>query len=479
MHFFGREDLLQRLQDLWGKKVSSLVTCRGRRRIGKSTLIEQFAKQSKARFIKIEGLKPESRTTKEDELDAFASQLSSQTTAESSRPADWLRAFIRLAKEIKPREKTVVLLDEVSWMAHGDSLFAATLKIAWDNHFKDHDRLILVVCGSVSAWIKENIIDNGAFYGRRSLDIVVPELPLSECVKFWGDALERVAVRDIADVLSVTGGVPRYLEELNPGLSAQENIRKMCFLPKAPLRVDFDEMFADVITRQPRFSSQVIRAIVNGPKSVTEIAKFLDVGKGGNITNALLQLVESGMVAADSGKNPETGADIRECRYRLSDNYSRFYLKYIEPAKGMIDSNAFHFDGLDRFAGWDSIMGLQFENLVLNNFRSLLAPLHLDNVMLTSAAPYSRRGVSSGGREGVQVDLLLQTRMSMCIVEIKRKANIGREIIDEVRRKCRLVPKKRGVSLHTAIVYEGEIAPSVEADGYFDAVIPFRRLLGI
>ena len=51
--------------------------------------------------------------------------------------------------------------------------------------------------------------------------------------------------------------------------------------------------------------------------------------------------------------------------------------------------------------------------------------------------------------------------------------------IDEVRRKCRLVPKKRGVSLHTAIVYEGEIAPSVEADGYFDAIVPFRRLLGI
>ena len=69
--------------------------------------------------------------------------------------------------------------------------------------------------------------------------------------------------------------------------------------------------------------------------------------------------------------------------------------------------------------------------------------------------------------------------MSMCVVEIKRKASIGREIIDEVRRKCRLVPRRRGVSLHTAVVYEGEIAPSVEADGYFDAVIPFRRLLGM
>ncbi len=478
MSFFGREDLLQRLQDLWGKRVSSLITCRGRRRIGKSTLIERFAKQSRARFIKIEGMKPEEHTTKEDELDSFASQLSSQTDAESSRPADWLRAFIRLSKEIKGREKTVVLLDEVSWMAYGDPSFAATLKIAWDNHFKKHDRLILVVCGSVSAWIKENIIENGAFYGRRSLDIVVPELPLSECVKFWGDAAERIAVRDIVDVLSVTGGVPRYLEELNPGLSAMENIRKMCFLPKAPLRVDFDDMFTDVITKQPRFAAQVLRCLVDGPKSVTEIAMSLDIGKGGNITNALTQLAESGMVASDSGKNPETGADIRECRYRLSDNYARIYLKYIEPVKGLIDSGTFHFRGLEQFAGWNSIMGLQFENLVLNNYRQLLAPLHLDNVMLVSAAPYARRG-RPNGREGVQIDLLLQTKMSMCVVEIKRKAKIGREIIDEVRRKCKLLPKRRGVSLHTAIVYEGEIAPSVEADGYFDAVIPFRRVLGL
>ena len=100
--------------------------------------------------------------------------------------------------------------------------------------------------------------------GLPATGIVVPELPLNECVKFWGDAAERVAVRDIVDVLSVTGGVPRYLEELNPGLSAVENIRKMCFLPKAPLRVDFDDMFTDVITKQYRFSAQILRCLVDG-----------------------------------------------------------------------------------------------------------------------------------------------------------------------------------------------------------------------
>ena len=479
MDFYGRTELLRQLDDLWGKRVSSLVTCRGRRRIGKSTLIERFAIKSKARFIKLEGIRPEANTTKEDELASFASQLSSQTSAEDSRPADWLRAFIRLSKEIKPREKTVVLLDEVSWMAHGDPKFSGMLKIAWDNYLKKNDRLILVVCGSVSTWIRENIIESGAFYGRRSLDVVVPELPLCECVKFWGGAAERMSVRDIVDVLSVTGGVPRYLEEVSPLLSAKENVRKMCFLPKSPLRTDFDEMFCDVITRQPKFSGKVLRSLVDGAKSVTEIAAALGVGKGGNVTNALTQLVESGMVAEDVGKNPETGADIRERKYRLCDNYSRFYLRHIEPVKDSIDAGTFSFGGFGQFAGWDSTMGFAFENLVVNNLRSLIAPLHLDGVMIMSAAPYRRRGGGKGDGGGCQIDLLIQSRMSMCVVEIKRQTNIGREVIDEVCEKCNRLPQRRNTSLHTALVYEGEIAPSIEADGYFDAIIPFRTLLGI
>ncbi len=477
MKFFGRTELLAQLRDLWGKRVSSLVTCRGRRRIGKSTLIERFATQSKARFIKLEGLKPQAGTTKEDELDSFAEQLAAQTGAESSRPESWLHAFIRLSKEIDGHQRTVVLLDEASWMAHGDPLFAATLKVAWDNYLKKHDRLILVVCGSVSVWIKENILESGAFFGRRSLDMVVPELPLSECVKFWGEAASRVATREIVDVLSVTGGVPRYLEEVDPGLSARENIRRMFFLPNASLRVDFDEMFKDAITRQPKFSGEVLRCLVDGPRNLTEIARTLGVAKGGNITNAIAQLEESGMVASDFGRNPETGAEVRERRYRLRDNYSRFYLKYVEPSKSAIDRGTFAFSGLDQFAGWESIMGLQFENLVVNNLRELLKALHMDKVMITSAAPWMKRGSASAGTKGCQIDLLVQSRMSMCLVEIKRQSHIGREIIEEVREKCASLPRPGGVSLRTALVFDGELAASVEADGFFDAVIPFSSLL--
>ena len=256
--FFGREDLLADLLALWHKRVPSFVTCRGRRRIGKSTLIERFAMRSGARFIKIEGLRPKAKMTAQDELANFANQLAVQTGAESTVPQNWLSAFVRLERELKDKGRTVVLLDEVSWMAYGAPTFAGTLKIAWDNYFKKHPKLVLVVCGSVSTWIKENIIEEGSFYGRRSLDIVVPELPLSECVKFWGRAAERIDIREIIDMLSVTGGVPRYLEEIDPGVSANENIRRLCFRPKAILREDFDES-ARTSTRCSGMSSRICR----------------------------------------------------------------------------------------------------------------------------------------------------------------------------------------------------------------------------
>ena len=148
--FFGREEELNQLGGLWRKSVSSLVTCRGRRRIGKSVLIEEFSRRTKARFIKIEGKRPQKGWSNETELEAFAEQLAAQTGAETTPPSNWLNAFIRLSDKITDDEKTVVLLDEISWLGHFDDTFAATLKIAWDNYFKKHDKLILVVCGSVS-----------------------------------------------------------------------------------------------------------------------------------------------------------------------------------------------------------------------------------------------------------------------------------------------------------------------------------------
>ena len=476
--FFGREELIERLESLFRKRTSSFVTCRGRRRVGKSTLIEKFAERAGARFIKIEGIKPRVKLNNAMELENFAAKLAAQTGCDSSVPNNWLNAFLRLDGQIRDNEKTVVLLDEISWMAHYDPLFAGTLKGAWDDHFKKHPRLVFVLCGSVSSWIRDNILEDGSFYGRRSLDIVVPELPVCECAKFWGKAA-RLDPREILDVLSVTGGIPRYLEEIDPSASANENIRRLCFLPKSPLREDFDEMFSDVVTRQPQFTALVLRCLKGEPRSVSEIACEIGMERGGRISDSLEQLAECGLVFSDGGVNPKSGRNVRESRYRLNDNYSRFYLRYIEPVKDVIDRAAFTFGSLDSLDGWESIMGLQFENLVLANLGSLVGMLGLGNAQILSAAPYRRAASRDGTRKGVQIDLLIQTRRSMCIVEVKRRREIDREVIDEVAEKVNRLPHRSGISMRTALVYEGNLAPIVEADGYFDAIVPFAKLLGL
>lgn len=475
MEFWGREEELGELESLWGKHSGSLVTCRGRRRIGKSTLIEEFARKSKSKFIKIEGVRPTQGHSNTDELAAFGEQLAAQTRAEDSAPASWLKAFMRLDREIDDKERTVVLLDEISWLGHYDATFADMLKIAWDNYWSKHDRLVVVVCGSVSGWIKEHFVDNGAFYGRRSLDLVVKELPLDVCVKFWGKAAKRVQVREIADVLSVTGGVPWYLRELNPGLSAAENIGRMAFRSKSVLREDFDEMFSDVITKQPNLSGKVIRKLVDKSRSLTEIAEALEMEKGGKLSEVLEQLEEAGLVASDSGRNPNTGAITRERHFRLSDNYSRFYLKYIEPEKSVIDSGSYKFVSLEGLDEWETIMGFQFENLILNNYPQLIEPLHLGNALIESVAPY-RRG-REGDVKGVQIDILFQTKRNIYVIEVKRQVKIGKDVISEVETKIDKLGNVKGRSVRAVLVYDGSLSAGVETEGYFDALIPFNKLL--
>ena len=273
------------------------------------------------------------------------------------------------------------------------------------------------------------------------------------------------------------GCLPRYLEEVDPGMSADDNIRRMAFSVKSTLRMDFDDMFADVVTRQPMLAGRVLLALKGAPLSVSEIAVALEMERGGKLSSALMQLEEAGLVAVDAGKNPETGDDVRERRYRICDNYTKFYLNHIEPQKKMIDDGSYAFLSLTGLPNWEIDMGYVFENLVVNNYRELFRPMHIGNALVESAAPFRR--VKSGTCPGVQIDLMLQTRCAVYLVEIKRRHNIGREVEDEVKKKETKISIADGKSLRRVLVYDGKLAPIVETDGFFDSIIPFARLLGL
>ena len=473
--FFGREEILEQLDAQLASPIASLVTCRGRRRIGKSTLIEEFARRSKVRFIKLEGLSPREADTNKKQLTAFARQLSEQTGVPLRPLASWFDAFARLDGVITDNERTVVFLDEVSWMGKYDPDYPGELKYAWDNRFKKNKRLMLVVCGSVSTWITKNILRNKAFVGRPTLNLVVGELPLRDCVRFWGKRAARTSASDMFDVLSVTGGVPKYLELMNPRLSPAENLRALCFTPGGILVDEFDDIFTDVFEGKGTVKRRILECLGSGSFSGKELAEMLDVENNGHFLEDLEELKLAGFIARDGGVNPQSGARSRLFRYRISDNYTRFYIKYIAPNKDLIEKGLFRFTDLEQLPGWQSILGFQFECLVLNNISGLLRRLGLERTLLVSAAPYRRAAHARG--EGCQIDLLIQTRRTVWVVEFKRRREIGREVIDEVAEKVKRLGIGRRVPVRTALVYSGHLSPAVEADGFFDAVVDAADIL--
>ena len=104
-------------------------------------------------------------------------------------------------------------------MAHGDATFLPKLKNAWDLYFKKNQEIIVALCGSISLWIEKNILGSTGFVGRQSLTLTLEEMPLNDCAQFWIDNNNHISALEKLLMLSVTGGIPRYLEEIDSKLS--------------------------------------------------------------------------------------------------------------------------------------------------------------------------------------------------------------------------------------------------------------------
>ena len=471
--FVGRKEYLNSLEMLWNKPTASLVTCRGRRRIGKSTLIEEFAARTADHFIEIEGLPPRKGMTDRRQRRHFGDILSDQTGCRRVTPKSWMAAFGMLDEVIPQSGRTVVLLDEISWMGSRNPDFAGFLKGAWDKLWRKHDNLVIVLCGSVSSWIADNILNSTGFVGRNSLDVEVTELSLPECVSCWGAAGERLSVLEKLDFLAVTGGVPRYVEEIQPGYSVAENINRMCFSSDGLLFREFDATFSEVFGRTTQSRGKVLRALAEKPLSMSELAAVGKLSANGRLSRILKELEYAGFVSGDAGLNPETGEPFRIERYRIRDAYTRFYLHYVEPKREAIRKGLFKFSSVEQLVGWSAWLGLQFETLVLNHVTELFPHLGLGRTLVLSAAPYQRKDADG---ENCQIDLLILTASTALVVEIKRRKKIDRTVIDEVREKVRRLKVASDRSIRTALVYAGELSEGVPADGYFDFIVPAEKL---
>lgn len=445
-------------------------------RIGKSRLAEEFAVQS-PKFYRFTGLAPDKETTSQVQRDRFALQLHQQTGLPEFKTDDWSKLFALLFERVKSG-RVVILFDEITWMGSKDATFLSKLQAAWEDYYKRNPKLILILCGSVSAWIEKNILSSTGYFGRISIKHTLDELSIHYCnelmikLGFKGSDYERLML------LSVMGGIPWYLEQIDPELTAEENIKQLCFVKEGLLVDEYQKIFHDLFSdKRLAIHQKIVEALAEQTTDYEYIAQKINYDSGGSLSSYLDELVQSGYVARDYTWDIKNAKPSSKSRYRLKDNYLRFYLKYIAPKLSQINKQQYLNISLEALPGFESVIGLQIENLILNNRRLVHEKLGIDPNSIVNDNPYFQSKTSK--HDSCQIDYLIQTKhKTLYVCEIKFSINkVGPNVINEVQKKIdRLNPRKGYAYLPVLIAVNG-LENSVISKDFFYKIIDMADLL--
>jgi len=465
--FIGRKQELGLLELLYKRKMPSLVVVKGRRRIGKSRLIREFAKTTTHKtFWSFAGLAPEDGISAQGQRDNFARQLALMLKIPPMTFQDWSDAFEHLSLHIKPGD--IILLDEISWIGSKDPAFIPKLKAWWD---KQTMHVLLVFCGSVSTWIEENILKSTAFFGRVNRTISLGPLSIPESAEFLRKLGMQLSCYDMYKLLSIVGGIPWYLEQFDPTFTADDNIRQLAFEKSGLLVTEFDRIFHDLFSGKGVTYKKILNSLKDGARTLSEIRQIIKFAHSGTLSQMMEHLIVAGFVVKQSLWSFKTAKPLKQSLYRISDPYMRFYLKVIEPNASAIADGGFDQAPLSAMPGFDTYMGLQLEALLLQNHPLLLHKLGISPVDVVRSGPY--RQTKTTTQQGCQIDYLIQTKTNnlfVCEFKFKRR-EIGSDIINDIQDKISRLKTPKGFAKVAVLFHLGGISASVATSLCFYRIV--------
>lgn len=471
--FVGRERELQRLEDLLKVGSASLVVIKGRRRIGKSRLAEEFGLGKT--YLPFSGLTPIRGVTAQDQKDAFAQTLSALFQLPPFTFTDWSDGFAHLTRYLK-KQPTVILFDEISWMGSKDPTFIPKLKIWWDLVLQNCPSVTLILCGSISTWIDQNIINSTAFFGRISLYLELTELSIPQAKQLLKLQGFKGSDLDIFKILSLTGGVPWYLEQIQAHLSADENIKRLCFEKGGLLVHEFERIFHDLFSSRGEVYRKIVMLLSQGMKDRATLQKQLKYSSSGTLSQYLRALQVCGFISEHPDWSLKTGKRGKLSLYRLTDNYLRFYLHYIEPNLSKIERGAFLDIPLSSLPGWEPMLAFQLENLLLKNRPLLYQSLGVHSQDIVMDNPYIQK--SSKRKKGCQIDYLIHMRSnSLFVCEVKmRRRELGLEVVEAMKSKIASFETPKGFAVVPVLFHLGPISDALLSSTYFYRIVDLADL---
>lgn len=389
----GREQEINKLNEIKDKKDASLIAIYGRRRIGKTFLIRNYFKDEI--IFEITGLY---KGTPKDQLENFRNELDKNFNfLETKKINTWLAAFQVLENVIKSNEskkKRVIFIDEFPWIASKGSKFLMAFENFWNQFASQQKNLIIVICGSAASYMVKNIIKNkGGLHNRLTESIRLLPFTLKETASYLKANQVKYSLYDIAQLYLIIGGVPHYLNKIKPTESVAQNIDRLCFQQNGELAIEFNMLFASLFDNSEKHLL-IVKTLATSLRGLTrnELLEKTRLPSGGDTSSKLEELIQSGFMEEYTFYKNKSHLK----RYRLTDEYSQFYLKYISKNKQNGPGTWINIQKSQSFKSWS---GFSFENLCLKHLQSIKKALGVASIYTQS---------SNWNNKNAQIDLLIE-----------------------------------------------------------------------
>lgn len=388
----GRDKEIKELVELYNSDKSEFVAVYGRRRVGKTFLIDEALK-GKITF-RHAGLSPVDEEGKKnslkDQLKHFYFSLQMQGMKKSKCPSSWMEAFFMLSQLLEAKDngkRQVVFLDELPWMDTPRSGFITAFEGFWNTWGCHRDNLMLVVCGSANSWMLDNLVNShGGLYGRTTYEVKLSPFKLGECEKFLQKKGVRMSRYDIVQSYMVLGGIPYYLGYMKKGLSLAQNIDQMFFEKDAKLRNEYDRLFASVFSN-PEQMKRIVGFLGTRRMGYTrqEILSKVGLDDNGLSSKMLKALVASDFIQP----YVPFGMSKHSEHYKLTDSFCLFYQKFVE-GRTEIDPKFWIHNVTSQ--GVSSWRGFAFEEVCLSHVRQIKQAINILDVSSSqSSLGFKRR----------------------------------------------------------------------------------------
>ncbi len=444
----GREKQQAILSKLFRSKRAEFLAIYGRRRIGKTFLIHEFFK-NKGAYLEVTG---SNKASKKTQIKHFYTEFTALFPNEKSKefPKNWSDAFTLLKNaiaEMDPSIKFIFFIDELPWLASPKSGFLAALDYCWNRHLSRMPNVLVIICGSAAHWmIKKVINDKGGLHGRLSAQMRLQPFTLGEAENFLYHLDVRLKRKQIVELYMAIGGVAKYLINASSGMSPAQIITELCFSLSGFLFSEFSKLYKSLFDSSEKHIA-IVRALAKKRQGMlqSDLLKEAKILQGGTATEVLQELEEAGFIMSIASFGKRT----KERQWRLMDEYSLFYLTWIEEMQGNVlrSVDPEYWNKLHGTALWHAWAGHAFENVCLKHCGKIKEALGLGGVTTKEShwqyVPPKRSKV-----DGAEIDLVID-RADNCInlCEIKfcdKEFVITKAYAKDLERKKQVFQRETG-----------------------------------